>query len=266
MSTIKILYFCSMILTDSHTHLYLEHFDKDRKEVINRAIDSGIEYMLLPNIDSKSVEGMLAVCEDFPENCFPMMGLHPTNVKEDFEKELENVKKWLDKKNFVAVGEIGIDLYWDKTFFEQQVIALKNQIDLAKKHQLPIVIHARNSMEEIFEVLKEVQTPDLKGVFHCFSGNLDDAFRAIDMGYYLGIGGVITYKKSNLPEIVREIELESILLETDAPFLSPVPFRGKRNESAYINYIAEKIAEIKSVSIQEVAEITTQNAKELFNF
>ncbi len=266
MSTIKILYFCSMILTDSHTHLYLEHFDKDRKEVINRAIDSGIEYMLLPNIDSKSVEGMLAVCKDFPENCFPMMGLHPTNVKEDFEKELENVKKWLDKKNFVAVGEIGIDLYWDKAFFEQQVIALKNQIDLAKKHQLPIVIHARNSMEEIFEVLEEVQTPDLKGVFHCFSGNLDDAFRAIDMGYYLGIGGVITYKKSNLPEIVREIELESILLETDAPFLSPVPFRGKRNESAYINYIAEKIAEIKSVSIQEVAEITTQNAKELFNF
>lgn len=258
------LYFCSMILTDTHTHLYLEHFDEDRKEVINRAIDSGIEYLLLPNIDSKSVDGMLRICEDFPENCFPMMGLHPTDVKEGFEKELENVKKWLDKRDFAAVGEIGIDLYWDKTFYEQQLIALKYQIDLAKKHQLPIVIHTRNSMQEMFTVLNEVQTPDLKGVFHCFSGDLEDAYRAIDMGYYLGIGGVITYKKSNLPEILREIELESILLETDAPFLTPVPFRGKRNESAYINYIAEKIADIKSVSIQEVAEITTQNAKDLF--
>jgi len=255
-----------MILTDTHTHLYLDHFDSDRKQVIQNAIDKGIEYMLIPNIDSKSIEGMLSICDEYPENCFPMMGLHPTDVKEDYQKELEIVDQWLTKRKFIAIGEIGIDLYWDKTFVKEQDISLRHQIELAKKYQLPIVLHSRESMKEIFDVLDDVQTPDLKGVFHCFSGTANDAKKAIDMGYYLGIGGVITFKNSNLKKILREIDLKHILLETDAPFLTPTPFRGKRNESAYIYYIAEKIAEIKGIGIDEVAEITTQNAKNLFKF
>lgn len=255
-----------MILTDTHTHLYLDHFDDDRKEVIQNAIDKGVQYMLIPNIDSKSISGMLSVCEEYPKHCFPMMGLHPTDVKEDYQKELEIIEQWLEKRKFIAIGEIGIDLYWDKTFIKEQDISLRHQIALAKKHQLPIVLHSRESMKELFNVLDEVHTTDLKGVFHCFSGTADDAKRAIEMGYYLGIGGVVTFKNSKLKEILREIDLQHILLETDAPFLTPVPFRGKRNESAYIYYIAEKIAEIKGIGIDEVAEITTQNAKKLFKF
>ncbi len=255
-----------MILTDTHTHLYLEHFDNDRHEVVQNAIDKGIHYMLIPNIDSKSVDGMLSLCDEFPENCFPMMGLHPTDVKTNCQKELKIVEQWLEKRKFVAIGEIGIDLYWDKTFVKEQNISFRHQIALAKKHKLPIIIHSRESMKEIFDILDDVHTSDLKGVLHCFSGTEKDAHKAIEMGYYLGIGGVVTFKNSNLKNILREIDLKHILLETDAPFLTPTPFRGKRNESAYIYYIAEKIAEIKGISIDEVAEITTQNAKNLFKF
>lgn len=255
-----------MILTDSHTHLYLEHFEDDRNEVIQRAIDKGVKYMLIPNIDSQSVNGMLSLCETYPKNCFPMIGLHPTDVKENFQEELKILEDWLGKRKFLAIGEIGIDLFWDKTFVKEQEISFRFQIDLAKKHQLPIVIHSRESMKEIFKVLDDVYTDDLKGVFHCFSGDKADAKKAIEMGYYLGIGGVITFKNSNLKDIVREIDLKHILLETDAPFLAPVPHRGKRNESAYIYNIAEKIAEIKEIGIREVAEITTRNARELFKF
>lgn len=255
-----------MILTDTHTHLYLDHFDDDRNAVIQNAIDKGVQYMLIPNIDSKSINGMLSVCDEYPEHCFPMMGLHPTDVKEDYQKELNIVEQWLEKRTFIAIGEIGIDLYWDKTFVKEQNSCLRHQIALAKKYQLPIVLHSRESMKEIFDVLDDVQTNDLKGVFHCFSGTAMDANKAIEMGYYLGIGGVVTFKNSNLKEILREIDLKHILLETDAPFLTPAPFRGKRNESAYIYNIAEKIAEIKGIDIEEVAEITTQNAKKLFKF
>lgn len=255
-----------MILTDTHTHLYLDQFDDDRHQVIQNAIDKGIQYMLIPNIDSNSISGMLSVCNQYPENCFPMMGLHPTDVKEDFQKELEIVEQWLEKRKFIAIGEIGIDLYWDKTFVKEQNICLRHQIALAKKYQLPIVIHSRESMKEIFDVLDDVQTSELQGVFHCFSGTAEDANKAIEMGYYLGIGGVVTFKNSNLKEILRGIDLKHILLETDAPFLTPSPYRGKRNESAYIYNIAEKIAEIKGIGIDEVAEITTQNAKKLFKF
>lgn len=255
-----------MILTDTHTHLYLEHFDEDRDQVIENAINRGVKYMLIPNIDSQSVEGMLSLCNDHPENCFPMIGLHPTDVKDNYKEELNTLESWLDKRKFVAIGEIGIDLFWDKSFLKEQQISFRHQIDLAKKHDLPIVIHSRDSMKEIFEVLDDVHTSDLKGVFHCFSGDIADAKKAIEMGYFLGIGGVVTFKNSNLKDIVKEIDLKHILLETDAPFLTPSPYRGKRNESAYIYNIAEKIAEIKEISIEEVAEITTQNAKQLFKF
>lgn len=255
-----------MILTDTHTHLYLDHFDNDRKSVIQSAIDKGVQYMLIPNIDSNSISGMLSVCDEYPENCFPMMGLHPTDVKDDYRKELEIVEQWLEKRKFIAIGEIGIDLYWDKTFVKEQDICLRDQIALAKKHQLPIVLHSRESMKEIFDVLNDVHSSELQGVFHCFSGTAKDANKAIEMGYYLGIGGVVTFKNSNLKEILREIDLKHILLETDAPFLTPAPYRGKRNESAYVYYIAEKIAEIKGISIEEVADITTENAKKLFKF
>lgn len=255
-----------MILTDTHTHLYLEQFDEDRSSVVGRAIQKGVEYMILPNIDSKSIDAMLDVCNQFPKNCFPMIGLHPTSVFENYEEELNIVETFLANQCFRAIGEIGIDLYWDKTFVKEQEIAFKYQIALANKYDLPIVIHSRNSMNEIFRVLEEVNLAELKGVFHCFSGSLEDAQRIIDMGFLLGIGGVVTFKNSNLPSIIEQIDTKHLLLETDAPYLTPVPFRGKRNESAYTYYVAEKIAKIKNVPIEAIAEITTANAKKLFNF
>ena len=255
-----------MIFIDTHTHLYLEQFDKDRKQVISDAIEKGVKYMLLPNIDSSSIDGMMEICNDYPENCFPMIGLHPTSVEENFKDELAVIEKQLAKNNFIAIGEIGIDLYWDETFRREQEYALRYQIDLAKKYNLPIVIHSRESFEEIYEVLEDVNSPELNGVFHCFSGNVEEAEKVIDLGFKLGIGGVLTFKNSELYKVVQEIDLEHILLETDAPYLSPVPFRGKRNTSAYIPYIANKIAEIKNVPIKEVSEITTDNAISLFNF
>ncbi len=254
-----------MIITDTHTHLYLDHFKDDRDQVIQNAIEKGVEYMLIPNIDSGSVKGMLDICDRYPKNCFPMMGLHPTDVKENYKDEIANIEKWLSKRKFVAIGEIGMDLYWDKTFYKEQEYCFRYQIDLAKEHHLPIVIHSRESINEIFNILESI--PELpKGVFHCFSGTLEEAYRAIDMGFYLGIGGVITFKKSNLANVGKKIGINHLLLETDAPFLTPAPFRGKRNESAYTYYVAEKIAELKEISIEEVANQTTKNAKDLFKF
>ncbi len=255
-----------MIFTDTHTHLYLEQFDKDRKQVIADAIDEGVKYMLLPNIDNSSINGMMEVCNDFPENCFPMIGLHPTSVESNYKEELEIVENKLSDKNFIAIGEIGIDLYWDKTYKREQEYALRYQIELAKKHKLPVVIHTRNSFSEIFEIMEDVISSELNGVFHCFTGSVEDAERVIDLGFKLGIGGVLTFKNSGLDKVVQEIDLEHILLETDSPYLAPVPFRGKRNTSAYIPYIANKIAEIKNVPIKEVSEITTNNAISLFKF
>lgn len=253
-----------MKLIDTHTHLYLDAFDSDRDQVIKNAIERGVEHMYLPNINSKSVDGMLEIEAKFPENCFAMMGLHPTDVKEDYKEELRIVEEWLAKRKFIAVGEIGIDLYWDKTFIKEQIIAFKFQIELAKKYNLPIVIHARDSMKEILEVLLSMKLAGVKGVFHCFNGNLEDAHQVIEMGFYLGIGGVVTFKKAGLDKIVSAIGLNHLVLETDAPFLTPAPHRGKRNESAHTYYIAKKIAEIKGMAIEEVAEITTENALHLF--
>jgi len=254
-----------MILIDTHTHLYLNAFDDDREAMVERAIASGIKYMFMPNIDSSSVEGMHALSDRFPEHCFPMMGLHPTSVKENVRDELSLVEKLLDERTYYGVGETGIDLYWDKTHYREQVEAFNRQIDLAIDYDLPLIIHARESFTEIFRVLENRNIKGLRGVFHCFTGDREGAERAIGLGFKLGIGGVLTYKKSGLDMVVEELGLEHIILETDAPFLPPVPHRGKRNESAYVLHVADKLAEILNVPVAEVAKITTGNACELFN-
>jgi len=218
----------------------------------------------LPNIDRDSIQPMLDLCSGFPHNCFPMMGLHPTSVKEDFKEQLAIVEDRLKKGKFYAVGEMGIDLYWDKTFFTQQQEAFRFQVSLALETGLPIVIHSRESFDEIFALLEETWKPGLRGVFHCFTGNLDQAEHIIALGFKLGIGGVLTYKNSGLKDVIKDIPLEHLLLETDAPFLAPVPYRGTRNESAYIHNIARVLAEAKNVGLEEVAEITTRNTIELF--
>jgi len=254
-----------MIFIDTHTHLYLDEFSDDLNQVVEKAINKGVKYMLLPNIDSTSIEKMLKLCQTFPDNCFPMIGLHPTSVKSNFENELKIVENYLAKSNFYAIGEIGIDLYWDKTFYKEQLEAMRFQIHLAKERNLPIVIHSRNSFDEVFTVLSELKFPEMRGVFHCFSGSVDQAKKVIaELGFKLGIGGVVTFKNSGLDKVVKEIDLKDIILETDSPFLAPLPFRGKRNESAYTIIIAEKIAAIKNIAIEEVANETTNTALELF--
>jgi TatD DNase family protein len=254
-----------MILTDSHTHLYLKHFNPDRDRVIQNALDKDVRYMLLPNIDKDSITPMMDLARAYPEICFPMMGLHPTSVGTDYLEQLEIVKSWLQKEKFCAIGEMGIDLYWDKTYLKEQQEAFRIQAGLALEYDLPLVIHSRNSFNEIFELLEEVHTPELRGVLHCFSGNYKQALYAIRLGFMLGIGGVLTYKNSILPEVIQKISLDHILLETDAPYLAPVPYRGQRNESAYIPDIAKMIAEIKNITVEEVAEITTQNTIKMFS-
>ncbi len=254
-----------MIFIDTHTHLYLNEFSDDLNQVVEKAINKGVKYMLLPNIDSTSIEKMLKLCQTFPDNCFPMIGLHPTSVKSNFENELKIVENYSAKSNFYAIGEIGIDLYWDKTFYKEQLEAMRFQIHLAKECNLPIVIHSRNSFDEVFTVLSELKFPEMRGVFHCFSGSVDQAKKVIaELGFKLGIGGVVTFKNSGLDKVVKEIDLKDIILETDSPFLAPLPFRGKRNESAYTIIIAEKIAAIKNIAIEEVANETTNTALELF--
>ncbi|MEZ5196918.1 MAG: TatD family hydrolase [Bacteroidales bacterium] len=255
-----------MFLIDTHTHLYLNAFDPDRKEVVKQAVKQGVKYMLLPNIDGSSIEGMLQLCEEFPSNCFPMMGLHPTSVNETFMEELDSVEHWLKKKKFIAIGETGIDLYWDKTFLEEQKIVFSRQLEMAKKYKVPIVVHMRDSFDETYKVVKKYASPDLTGVFHCFTGNEEQARKIIDLNFKLGIGGVVTFKNSGLADVVKNVDLKHILLETDSPFLAPAPFRGKRNESAYIKLVAQKLAAIKQLTVDEIAEITTANALDLFNF
>jgi TatD DNase family protein len=249
---------------DTHAHLYLDAFDADRKEMIARSIENGVIKMLLPNIDTDSIIPMLELCRQFPENCFPMIGLHPTSVKEDYKTQLSVMESLLNEEKFVAIGEIGIDLYWDKTFINEQKDAFKTQLRWAKQKNLPVAIHTREAFPLIIDLVEEEAGEGLTGVFHCFSGNYDEAKRIIDLGFLLGIGGVLTYKKSHLPEVIREIPIEFLVLETDAPFLPPVPYRGKRNESAYIPLVGQKIAEIKEMKIQEIARITTENAERLF--
>jgi TatD DNase family protein len=254
-----------MQLIDTHTHLYLKEFDTDRDEAVNRAVSSGVVKMLMPNIDSQSVGLMLSAVNRYRDICLPMIGLHPTSVKEDYLSQLDNCENLVTKHRFIAIGEIGIDLYWDKTFLKEQVIAFRRQIAFAIDTGLPVVIHSRESFPEVFSVLNEFEGKGIKGVFHAFSGNIKDAMQAIFMGFKLGIGGIVTFKNSGLDIIVKETGLENLILETDSPYLAPVPHRGKRNESSYICIINNKLAEIFGISAEEVASVTFANSSALFN-
>lgn len=252
-------------MIDTHTHLYSEEFNEDRNLVIERALEKGVTNFFLPAIDSETHEKMLKLESEFPENITAMMGLHPCSVKpESWEKELELVKNYLDKRDFVAIGEIGIDLYWDQSTLGIQVKAFEIQIDWAIEKDIPIVIHTRNSFDEVFEVLERKKHPKLRGIFHCFSGDLAQAKHAISLQFLLGIGGVVTFKNGKIDQFLKEIPLEYIVLETDSPYLAPVPHRGKRNESSYVNLVAEKLVDIYSVDLSEIDRITTENARRVF--
>lgn len=252
------------MLTDTHTHLYSDAFAEDRTTIMQRAQDAGINRFFIPAIDSNYTEAMYRLERSYPEQIFLMMGLHPTSVKANYEKELTHVAEELKKRKFYAVGEIGVDLYWDKSTLEIQQDAFKRQIQLAKKYKLPIVIHCRDAFDEVFEVLESEKGDDLFGIFHCFTGTKEQAFRAIDLNMKLGIGGVVTFKNGKIDQFLGEIDLQHIVLETDAPYLSPTPYRGKRNESSYLKLIAAKVAEIYAISVNEVACVTTQNSKDVF--
>ncbi|MEA2105381.1 MAG: TatD family hydrolase [Bacteroidota bacterium] len=253
-----------MQFIDTHTHLYLPEFDQDRDQVINEAIDYNVIKLLLPNVDSSTINPLMDMVNKYPLNCFPMIGVHPTSVGEEYQKELDIVESWLKKEKFIAIGEIGMDLYWDKTFQKQQVEVFRRQLNLAKKYNLPVVIHARESFDEIFKIVDEEADDRLTGVFHAFTGTVEQANQIIEWGFMMGIGGIVTFKNAGLDKVVRNIDINHIVLETDSPYLAPVPKRGKRNQSAYIRHIAEKIALIKEISIEKVANITTDNAKQLF--
>ena len=254
-----------MNLIDTHCHIYSSEFDTDRRAMISRAEYEGITKMLMPAIDLSTHLQMLALENDFPGQCLSMMGVHPCSVKENYLDELAAVEQHFEKKPFVAVGETGLDFYWDLAFTKQQYAAFQRQIEMALHYDIPVVIHSRNSTNECIEVVEKNQKGKLKGVFHCFSGSIEQAHKITDLNFYLGIGGVLTFKKSGLDTVVDQMKLDHIILETDAPYLAPVPFRGKRNECSYLKYVAEKLAEVKKVTLEEIAEITTANAKELFD-
>lgn len=253
-----------MIITDTHTHLYSEAFDADRKEVIQRALEQNITRFFIPAIDSSYTKAMFQLQTDYPEHVFLMMGLHPTSVKENFKEELEHVKQLLSKRTFIAIGEIGIDLYWDKSTLKIQQEAFRIQIKLAKQYKLPIVIHCRESFNEIFEILEGEKADNLFGIFHCFTGTLEQAYQAISYNMKLGIGGVVTFKNGKIDQFLNKIDLKHIVLETDSPYLSPTPYRGKRNESSYIINVLEKVSEIYKLPQDKIAEITTANSKDVF--
>lgn len=253
-----------MIITDTHTHLYSEAFDDDRSEMINRAIKANVKRFFIPAIDSTYTESMFQLEKAFPNHIFLMMGLHPTHVKDNYKEELKHVEEQLAKRKFYAVGEIGIDLYWDKTTLDNQIEAFRYQINLAKQYKLPIVIHCREAFDEIFEVLEQEKSDDLYGIFHCFTGNLAQAKQAISYNMKLGIGGVVTFKNGKIDQFINQIDLKHIVLETDSPYLAPKPFRGKRNESSYIINVLEKLSELYGMSEEKIAEITTENSKNVF--
>jgi len=254
-----------MSLIDTHCHIYSSEFDADRQAMLSRAEYEGITKMLMPAIDISTHAQMLGLEDEYPGKCLSMMGLHPCSVKENYLDELSVVEEHFEKRSFVAVGETGLDFYWDLAYTEQQYRVFQRQIELALHYNIPIVIHSRNSIDECIEFVKKNQNGKLKGVFHCFSGSIEQALKITDLNFYLGIGGVLTFKKSGLETVLKQMVLDHIVLETDAPYLAPVPFRGKRNECSYLKYVAEKLAEVKSVTPEEIAEITTANAKELFD-
>jgi TatD DNase family protein len=251
-------------IIDTHTHLYLKQFNEDIDLVINRSKEIGVNKFILPAIDSSHFNEMHNLKDKYPNSIYLMSGLHPTDVKENYKDELDFVVNTLKSHNYVAIGEIGIDLYWEKSFLKQQKDAFKFQIKLAIKHDLPIVIHCREAFNEIFEILDKENSNKLRGVFHCFTGTLEQAKRAIDLGFFLGVGGVVTFKNGGIDKFLHEIDLKNIVLETDSPYLAPVPFRGKRNESSYIIYVLEKLSEIYGISKEKIAEITSKNAEKVF--
>ena len=252
------------MLIDTHAHIYSEEFIHDVDEVLQRAYDNDVKKIILPNIDSGSVKRLLDLNDAYPHLCYPLMGLHPTSVDTDYNDELEAVKYWLGKRKFYGIGEIGIDLYWDRTYLNEQCDAFRQQLKLAKSHQLPVVIHVRESFNEVYSILKEEQDGTLKGIFHCFTGTEPEARQVIDAGFLLGIGGVITFKNSNLADVIKNIPVQSLVLETDAPYLTPDPKRGKRNESAYLVYVAQAVAKVYGISVNDIAQITSENARSLF--
>lgn len=252
------------MIIDSHTHIYLPDFANDRKEMLQRAKDAGIAKMYMPNIDSESIEMMIRLEEDYEGICMPMMGLHPCSVKENYLMELKTIESYLSKRKYTAVGEIGLDYYWDKTHLDIQKQAFKMQINWAKELGLPIVIHSRDSTQDCIDIVKEELDDRLHGIFHCFGGTPEEAKQITDMGFFLGIGGVLTYKNSGLDQTINEIDLKHLVLETDAPYLTPVPYRGKRNEPAYIELVAKKLSEVKEISFEEICEVTTMNSRSIF--
>ena len=255
-----------MKFIDTHTHLFASEFKDDIDIVVKNAINGGVSKMLLPNIDSSTTNNMLQLCNKYPQHCFPMIGLHPCSVKKDnIEKEILHVEEMLTKNNFIAIGEIGLDLYWDKSTLSYQKVAFESQIKLAKKYQLPIVIHVRDSFNEAIEIVEKLNNENLSGVFHCFTGNIQEAERIINLeNFYLGIGGVVTFKNGGINNIINQISLDNIILETDSPYLTPTPLRGKRNESKFLINIAQKMSEIYEIDINEIANKTSSNAKNLF--
>lgn len=255
-----------MIFTDTHTHLYSEEFSEDRDTIIERAFEAGVSRLFVPSIDSSYTQKMYDLETQYPENIFLMMGLHPCYVKENYLEEIAHVETELAKRKFAAIGEIGIDLFWDKTFLKQQQEVFTRQIQLAKNYKLPINIHCRDAFDEVLEILEQEKSPELWGIFHCFTGDFNQANQAISWGMKLGIGGVATFKNGKIDQFLKEIDIKHIVLETDAPYLAPVPFRGKRNESSYVKVVAEKLSEIYNLPLEEIAAITTQNSKDVFGF
>ncbi|MFM7218568.1 MAG: TatD family hydrolase [Bacteroidota bacterium] len=252
------------MLTDTHIHLYADQFESDREQLVQEALSVGVDRFFLPNIDLESIGPMLELEEKYPGKCFPMMGLHPCYVKDGWEKHLDVIESWWQRRTFCAVGEIGIDLYWDKNHLAEQQAAFRRQIRLANTHKRPVVIHCRESFKEIIEVLDDCRKETPQGIFHCFTGTVDQAQAVIDRGFLLGIGGVVTFKKSGLDAVVKEIPLEHLVLETDGPYLAPTPHRGKRNIPSYLRLVAEQVEAIKGIPLQEVAAITTENSRRLF--
>lgn len=255
---------CTMILTDTHTHLYYETDPEKLSDLMQRSLDNKVCRLFLPNVDSESIPLVFGLSERYPNHCFPMLGLHPCDVKANYKAELDSISKEIAQRKVYSIGEIGIDLYWDKSTLSIQQEAFRTQIDWAKNLGLPIVIHCREAFDEILEILNELKDDKLRGIFHCFSGTLEQAHQVIGLGFYLGIGGVLTYKNSGLDKVIQDVSLEHLVLETDSPYLTPVPFRGKPNESSYLVYIAQKLADLKQVSLHEIAEVTTQNSRMVF--
>ncbi len=254
------------MLVDTHTHLFVAEFDADRAQVIARALDAGVEKMLLPNIDENTIEAMHQLAADYPQNCFPMMGLHPSSVDKSFRSILERMEELIKKKQYVGIGETGLDYYWDRTYVKEQKKSLERHIDWAIRYGLPIVLHTRDSFDDTYEMIRYHHNENLKGVFHCFSGTRADALKIIELGSFkLGVGGVFTFKNSKLRDELKDIPLEYLVLETDSPYLTPHPFRGKRNESAYLKIIAERLAEERKMSLEEIEEATSRNAESLFS-